>query len=236
MTSSDDEVVVTEQANVISAEEIATAYERWQAPRMVSVTDVEEEVELTMPTVEEITAIQKAAQEEGYATGHEQGLKQGLEEGYQQGFQTGEQDIKDHVQQLVSILNTLDKPLADLDNQLENDLISLVISLTRQVVRRELKIEPDHVIGAVRAALAVLPMSDRQLKIYLHPQDIELVKTGLAIDQQDPSWHWIEDPTLSRGGARLETADTAIDATVETRISSAINKLLGEDRVDESGH
>jgi flagellar assembly protein FliH len=227
MTSSDDDLVVTEQADVLSADEIASAYERWQAPRMVSVSDVDEP-DMSMMTVESIEALQKSAQEEGYKTGYELGKQ----EGYQAGFQSGTQDIQSQVANLTTVLSALNQPLADLDAQVEQDLINLVVTLTRQVVRRELKLEPEHVIGAMRAAMAALPMSDRKLKVFLNPQDIELVKTGLAVDE-DVNWQWVEDPMLARGGVRLETADTTIDATVESRITAAINKLLGEERSDE---
>jgi flagellar assembly protein FliH len=194
---------------------------------MVSVSDVDEP-DMSMMTVESIEALQKSAQEEGYKTGYELGKQ----EGYQAGFQSGAQDIQSQVANLTTVLSALNQPLADLDVQVEHDLINLVVTLTRQVVRRELKLEPEHVIGAMRAAMAVLPMSDRKLKVFLNPQDIELVKTGLAVDE-DVNWQWVEDPMLARGGVRLETADTTIDATVESRITAAINKLLGEERSDE---
>jgi flagellar assembly protein FliH len=183
---------------------------------------------MSMMTVESIEALQKSAQEEGYKTGYELGKQ----EGYQAGFQSGAQDIQSQVANLTTVLSALNQPLAALDAQVEQDLINLVVTLTRQVVRRELKLEPEHVIGAMRAAMAALPMSDRKLKVFLNPQDIELVKTGLAVDE-DVNWQWVEDPMLARGGVRLETADTTIDATVESRITAAINKLLGEERSDE---
>lgn len=225
MTSSNDEIT-TEQANVISADEIAEAYERWQAPRMVSVTDVEEQ---SMLTVEGIEKLHLEAEQEGYKEGFEKGQK----EGYQAGLETAQQEIRQQVTFLQQIMSRLNTPLADLDQQLEHDLINLVTTMTRQLVRRELKSQPDHVIGAVRAAMAVLPISDRKVKLYLHPLDIELVKTGLSIED-DTAWQWVEDPLLTRGGARIETANTMIDATVEARLNSVINKLLGEERSDDS--
>ncbi len=226
MTSSNDEIT-TEQVNVISADEIAEAYERWQAPRMVSVTDVEEQ---SMLTVEDIEKLHIEAEQEGYKQGFEKGQK----EGYQAGLETAQQEIQQQVTFLQQIMSRLNTPLADLDQQIEHDLISLVMTMTRQLVRRELKAQPDHVIGAVRAAMAVLPISDRKVKLYLHPLDIELVKTGLSIEQDDTAWQWVEDPLLTRGGARIETANTMIDATVEARLNSVINKLLGEERSDDS--
>lgn len=225
MSSSDE--LITEQANEVTAEELAN-YQRWQAPHMVSVDDVEHDPNQFL-TVEAIESMQKEAQEEGYKVGFEEGKTAG----YQAGIQTGQTEIKQHVTNLNQVLTKLNTPLLDLDQLIENDLITLVTTVARQVIRRELKTDPEHVIGAVRSAMAVLPINDRKLKIYLHPHDIELVKKGLAVDDDGVTWQWIEDPLLSRGGCRLETADTRIDASVEARLESVINKLLGGERTDD---
>ena len=223
MTSSDNELI-TEQPDVVSSEELNEAYHRWQAPKMVSVSDVEDESNKLF-TVEDIEALQKDAEEEGYKAGFELGR----EAGNKAGLAAGQQHINQQVNYLKQIMTTLNTPLLELDQQIETDLIALVSTMTRQLVRRELKIQPEHVVGAVRAAMAVLPINDRKLKIYLHPQDVELVKKGLSLED-DGGWQWVEDPLLTRGGVRLETVDTTVDASVEARLSSVINKLLGEER------
>jgi len=220
-TSSKDELI-TRQADTISEEELDAAYQRWQAPKMVSVSDIEDP---SLLTLEGIESLQKQAELEGY--------KAGFEKGEQAGLQAGQQQIAQQVATLNELIDAVNEPIQQLDQELENDLINLVITMTRQLVRRELKTQPDHVIGAMRAALSVLPVNDRKLKVFLNPQDVELVKTGLAIDHDDSRWQWVEDPLITRGGVRLETADTTIDATVEARLTSVINKLLGEERVED---
>ena len=223
MTSSDNELI-TEHANIVSAAELTAAYQRWEAPKMVSVTDVEEDG-LKLLTVEDIEALQKGAQEDGY----KEGFELGRTAGNKAGLAAGQQQINQQLSYLQQIMTTLNTPLLDLDQQIESDLIHLVQTMTRQLMRRELKAEPELVIGAVRAAMAVLPINDRKLKIFLHPQDVALVKKGLSLED-DGGWHWIEDPLITRGGVRLETVDTTVDATVEARLTSVINKLLGEER------
>ena len=226
MTSSDDDAIVTKQPDVLSADELALAYKRWEAPRMVSVSDVDGADALL--SLESLETLQKEAQEEGYKNGFEQGY----EAGTKQGIEAGQHEVNQRVAILEQLLANLSQPLQQLDQQLEQDLVNLVITVSRQLIRRELKIEPEHVIGAMRAALAALPVTERKLKIYLHPQDIELVQQGLAMDHDDGKWQWIEDPVMTRGGVRIETADTVVDATVEARLNSLINKLLGEERTD----
>lgn len=226
MTSSDD-TLVTKQTNVLSAEELADAFERWEAPRMVSVSDVEGGG--GMLDVKTIEALQQQAQEEGYKAGFEEGHKAGFEAGQQ----AGQKDIEQQLAYLQQILTTLEQPLSELEQQIEQDLVNLSITMTRQLLRRELKQEPEHVIGAMRAALEALPISDRKLKIYAHPEDLAIIQKGLSLEGDADQRQWIEDPLLTRGGVRLETADTTVDATVEARLNSVISKLLGDERGED---
>ena len=104
----------------------------------------------------------------------------------------------------------------------------VVRTLAQQFIQYELKLQPERVVDAMRAALAALPINDRKLKVFLHPQDVELVMAVLALDLDDERWQWLEDPLLSRGGVRLETADTSVNASVEARLARLIEKMLGE--------
>jgi flagellar assembly protein FliH len=226
MTSSDD-LYTTQHANVLSAEELANAYERWEVPRVVSVSDVE--AENTNPlTVEALEAVQQAAQEEGFKLGYDEGYQQG----HEAGLKAGEADILQQAQQWKALIDSLNNPLKSIDSIVEQDLLSMISLLVRQMVYHELQQKPELVLTAVREALAVLPVSDRQLKVYLNPEDMELVKNGLKLDE-DTGWQWYEDPLVSRGGAKLVTADTTIDATVETRLNNLISRLLSQDNHHE---
>jgi len=225
MTSSDD-TVVTKQADVLSADEIADAIKRWEAPRMVSVTDVEDKDAPQVLDIKAIEALQQQAQEEGYKAGYEEGHQAGFADGQEAGLK----DIQLQVEKLQQMLQTLQQPLTELDELLEKDLVNLAITMTRQLVRRELKHQPEHVIGAMRAALEALPISDRQLKIYVHPDDLSIIQKGLSLEHDSNKYQWIEDPLLTRGGLRLETSDTSVDATVESRLNSIISKVLGDER------
>lgn len=225
MTSSDE--LITAESDTVTPEELAK-YQRWQAPRVVSVEDVKAKPDAFL-TIEDIEALQKQAQQEGYQAG----FKQGHTAGYQAGTESGQHDVNQKLTYLNQILTTLNSPLESLDSEMEQSLVALVTTVARQVIRREIKTDPEHVIGAVRAALEVLPVNDRKIKINLNPQDIELVKKGLSLDDDEGHWRWIEDPTLSRGGCRIETANTLIDASVEARLESVINKLLGGERTDD---
>ncbi|MBT8143492.1 MAG: flagellar assembly protein FliH, partial [Gammaproteobacteria bacterium] len=40
----------------------------------------------------------------------------------------------------------------------------------------------------------------------------------------------VEDPVITRGGCRISSASSQVDATVETRLARVINSILGDDR------
>ncbi|MDX1573438.1 MAG: flagellar assembly protein FliH [Methylophaga sp.] len=224
MTSSDD-VVTTEQTDVLSADELAEAYQRWEAPRMVSVEDIEQGKHKPL-TVEAIEKLHEETRQEAFKNGYEEGYKSG----YDAGIAAGQKQIKQHVAQLQKLLDHLNSPLQALDDEVEQDLLQLVQTLAQQFIQYELQLQPERVLDAMRAALAALPINDRKLKVYLNPQDVELVKSGLSLDHDDGRWQWVEDPLLTRGGVRLETADTTVNASVEARLARLIEKMLGERR------
>lgn len=222
MTSSDD-VVTTEQADVLSADELANAYQRWEAPRMVSVEDIEQGKHQPL-TVQAIEKLHEETRQEAFKNGYEEGHKSG----YEAGIAAGQKQIKQQVAQWQKLIEHLNAPLLALDQQVEQDLLQLVQTLAKQFIQSELQLQPERVVDAMRAALDALPINDRKLKVFLHPQDVELVKAGLALDHDDDRWQWLEDPLLTRGGVRLETADTSVDASVEARLARLIEKMLGE--------
>jgi len=143
-------------------------------------------------------------------------------------LKTGEADILQQVQQWRSLIESLNAPLKAVNDEVEQNLLAMLSLLTRQLIYQEMAVHPELVLNVVREALTVLPVSDRQLKIYLNPQDLELVRSGLQIDDA-AGWQWHEDPLVKRGGVRLVTADTAIDATVETRLNNLILRLLNQE-------
>lgn len=221
MTSSDDSLT-TEQPDVLSEEELASAYERWHAPRMATSRDVADDENQQLLNLEALEGLQEQAREEGFKAGYEEGR----DAGYKAGLESGQQEIQDNIRHLEAIFQQLHQPLEELDEKVEDDFINLLMLLCRQFLGQELQQHPELILSVFRESLAALPINDRQLRVSLHPDDMALVKSGLSSDQKETTWHWQEDPSLTRGGVRLETTDSSIDATVETRLQRLMESLL----------
>ncbi len=210
-----------------------SAFERWELPHVESpeartrreakkerVEDVGEEEGRPQPvTAEQIEAIQKEAYQEGFELGHKEGLK------------SGQAEVQANAQRLAQAARALARPLEELDQRLEEELVTLSIAVARQLVRRELQTQPDEVVAVVREAIQALPYSASQVKVFLHPDDVRLIRETLrSSEEESQPWKIVEDPVLTRGGCRVETDRSRINATVEKRLNAVIARLLGGER------
>jgi flagellar assembly protein FliH len=202
------------------------------------VTIVEEEVEAApMLTAQEIEAMQRQAYEEaaqqGRAEGHEEGYREGYEEGRRVGYAEGQEEVKGLISRLKEIMAALNEPLLEMDGQVERELVALAVTLGRQLIRRELRTDPGQIIAVVREALAILPANARRVSLYLHPEDAELVRAALSLDEGGQRWKLFEDPLMTRGGCRVTSETSVIDASVEKRLAAVIAKAFGGERMDD---
>ena len=85
-------------------------------------------------------------------------------------------------------------------------------------------------MGVVREALAILPVASSNVQLILHPEDAELVREIYSLSETELGWRIIEDPVLARGGCKVVTDTSQIDATLESRLAALISPLLGGER------
>ncbi|MBK6599797.1 MAG: flagellar assembly protein FliH [Proteobacteria bacterium] len=173
------------------------------------------------PTVSRLEALERDAFEQGLAAGRAEGERRIQAD---MALQVGELDAK--IAALDAVLNTLARPLAQLDSEVAQQLAGLAIAIARQLVRRELTIEPEQIIGIVRHTVQLLPVSTRDVRVHLHPADAAIVKQRLAAPTGEREWLVVEDPLLARGGCRVTTATSNIDARVESRLTALAATLL----------
>lgn len=177
-------------------------------------------------TAGQLEEIQKKAFEEGFA----QGKKEGFKYGHDESLAEGQKAMQAHSQRIEALLSTLDTPFLKLDEQVEQELVTLVISMVRQLVRREVRTDPGQIIGVVREAMAILPVASRDVQLILHPEDAELVRETYSLSEAELGWNIIEDPVTARGGCKVVTGTSQVDATLESRLTALIAPLLGGER------
>jgi flagellar assembly protein FliH len=160
----------------------------------------------------------------------QQSYEKSFAKGYMEGLAQGQKEIQQQVQNLSSLMASLAMPLPDLDNQVVDELVQLSMAVVRQMVRRELKISPGEIVAVVREALSLLPVAAAEITLELHPEDAKLIRENLVHPEATASWNIVEDALLTRGGCRVLTNTSRIDATVEKRMNTVIAEVMGGER------
>ncbi len=192
--------------------EAAAAARRWEAPA------IDGAPEPGLPTAGRLEALQREAYDEAYARGFDEGLA------------AGQAAAEERAAQLDALLGTLAHPLAELDETVEQELVALAMTVVRQLFRREIAREPEHVVGVVREALGLLPVASRDVRVHLHPDDAALVRECLAPTEGERAWAIVEDPLQARGGCKVTTEQSAVDATARARLDALIASIAGDAR------
>lgn len=177
-------------------------------------------------TAEQLEHIHQQAYQEGF----ELGKKEGFAFGHKEILAAGRHELLQRVEQMEDIISTLEAPLKKLDDQIEREIVELIIATVRQLVRREVKTDPEQIIGVVREALSILPVTARNVRLVLQPEDAELVREIYDVNEKEVGWTIVEDPVMERGGCKVLTDISQVDATLESRLTALVTQLLGGER------
>lgn len=208
-----------------------TAYQRWE---MTSFGDarpsqMERQQEAARITQAEIDAIKEQARQQAYAEGY----KEAYETGYAQGREAGYAEMQTQAEALVAHLEGLaeqfKQQLEQVSDSVGQDLIQLAISLANSMTKRQFAIAPETVADIVREAIDLLPAVHQPAIVFLHPEDLDLIKELSASIAPKDVWRLQADTHLSRGGCRIETAQNTIDASYEARWQKLTDRILGID-------
>lgn len=199
------------------------AYERWELPDVSGAAQGGNAAPSLM-TASEIEKIHAQAYEEGLAMGKREGLEK------------GRALIEEQLSRLGQVCDKLNTPLQDLDNQVVEELTALALVIAQQIIRREIKANPGQIVATIEQAVSELPVASRGLKLYLNPEDSALVKEILAEKIGNAGWEIIDDPLLTRGGCKVTTEASRIDASIERRLTRIVTELLGGEREADHDH
>lgn len=188
-------------SDLATPKERLTAYQRWELPAFDAVGTRNGSAAVSLPTAAELEQAHRLAHEEGYR------------EGYTEGGQRAGKEA----QRMVQMMDALNLELQQIDQQVVQGLLDLALEISRQVLQQTLKVKPELLLDVVRKAVGELPPFNQHAHLVLHPDDAELVRVRMGEQLGHTGWKIIEDDQMERGGCRLETAHSQIDATLATR-------------------
>ena len=167
-------------------------------------------------------------------------LQQAEARGYQAGLERAQGEnrarlaaLEERIRRIDAVMGVLARPLEQLDAEVEAELVQLALAVGKQLARRELRIEPAQIIAIVRESLAQLPLTARELRVHMHPEDAATVREHLSAGAGERLWTLVEDPRLSRGGCLVQAESSRVDARLESRIAAIATNAFGDERVAE---
>ena len=201
----------------------ATVIERWSLP-LVEGNVIGRPID-ERKAAAAAEAIARVAREQSEARGYEAGMAKA-----QADMHGRIADLDERVRRLDSLLQFIGRPLLELDADVEKILLQLTLTIGKQLARRELRIDPAQVIAIIRESLQELPVTAREIRVHLHPEDASIVRERLTAPVNERAWTIVEDPTMARGGCIVRTETSRIDARLESRINTVIANALGDER------
>lgn len=131
-------------------------------------------------------------------------------------------------QQLAALLDGVRRQSADLNLQVADGVLGVALAVAQQMVRQTLAANAEGINAIVQDALSRVLQPATQATIMLNPADAALVQAQLGETLAAGGWRIVEDHSITRGGCRLHTLASELDATVETRWRR-ITAALGQD-------
>jgi len=211
-------------------------YTRWELPPVDSdeaealLEEAESEPAPPPPTADEIAAWERESREQGYREGYIAGLEKGEREGREMAESAAREQLDAQLGSLRGICDALAEPLAAVDAEVEEELLQLTVTLAQQLVRREMRSDPGEIIGVIRESLRLLPANARRVRVHLNPEDAALVREALPGSEREEGWSIVEEPLIGRGGCRLSSETSRIDASLEARLAALAANALGGSR------
>jgi flagellar assembly protein FliH len=126
---------------------------------------------------------------------------------------------------IETLVESMQSQFALMDSDVADAVLGLAFSLARQIIRSELESRPELVAGSVRDALNSLALKATYPGIYLNPADMNLIKSTLGDELSMRGCRLLVDASISRGGCRLESDTSMVDATIESRWERALSNM-----------
>lgn len=161
------------------------------------------------------------ARKEGYQAGYEAGYADGHAKGEEEGRSVGQQAMqaqaRDLLEPITPLAQRFSQALERLDEEIANELVALALSTGRQLAGDALHTSPEQILELVRELLHAEPALTGKPRLWLHPDDLDLVKQHLGVEFEAAGWQLQPDDQISRGGCRATSANGELDATWEER-------------------
>jgi flagellar assembly protein FliH len=155
-----------------------------------------------------------------------------VEDAYQRGLRDGEaaasQKFTEHsnqaIEQMSRAIEQLALHRAKIHREAEPELVRLSLAIARRILRRELSVDPDALLGLIKAGLEKIESAETH-RVRVHPEHAAALKKQLEGAARPIAV--AADPGLAVGAVVFETSRGALDAGLETQLAEIERGFAG---------
>jgi len=162
----------------------------------------------------------EAVRNEAFASGIDAGRKE------------AEEDFENGINTLLSICNELDKLRETILKNSIPEMKGLVLDISEKVIRHSISEQEETIYATIREAIQLAVKSD-EIQIQINPDDLKCIelKKQEIIDSISGLENIVlqSDPTIERGGCKLESSSCTVDATLSNQIKVIRDNVRADD-------
>jgi len=159
----------------------------------------------------------------------EQARREGFAEGVAASRQAAEAELRPTIEGLARSLGELSRTRDRIREETAQELVRLAAVIAARVIHRESTVDPNALLGLVKAAFVKLQSREVQ-RARMHPALEPLVRQCFGQSGSPKLIELVADPTLRPGDLFFETAQGTLDASVDDQLREIERGLI--DRMD----
>ncbi len=161
----------------------------------------------------------EAVRSEAFASGVDMGRKE------------AEEDFENGINTLLSICNELDKLRETILKNSIPEMKELVMDISEKIIRHSITEQEETITATIREAIQQAVKSD-EIQIQINPDDLNCIKLKKQeiIDSISGLDNIVlqSDPTIERGGCKLESSCCTVDATLSNQIKVIKENVMAD--------
>lgn len=174
-----------------------------------------------LPTVKDIESLQKQAYDESF------------QQGYQEGIDKANQEMQATVDSIKNIIKQLSAPIEQINQTVKQELVELVLAVAKQIIYREVKQSPEKIMTVINESIDKLPSLSSNIHIHVNSDDAKIIKELSSKEGEKLPFKIIDDTSITRGGCKVFSDSSSLDATVENQIAKIAVEFLDVSSPDD---
>lgn len=211
-----------------------------EAPAEVKSNDEYEKMsrEVLNSAMLEADKIRKAAYEDGFKNGYDDGSEKGFDAGYKDGFNNGFKDgtskgyseTGEIRQKADDVLKEAYRASREYIEGQRNEIIELSICIAGKITEYQADTSDSVIFNIINNAISN-SISKEQIIIKVNPMDYALVDSKrdeiMRMAGAEKIISIVRDDEIKRGGCRLDTGISSVDAAIDTQLEKIKEALMG---------